>query len=111
MALDFISMFSSRKAYTSQNLHRYANCNDIKQVAQCTFLGVVVDHIISLGNHIQHVVNTISKGIGILNIAKLFLFNESVITIYNSLLKPHFMYCLKSRSNTTVSNLNVFFEL
>ena len=41
---NFIIMSSSRKAYNSQNLHLYVNGNEIKQVAKCTFLGVVVDH-------------------------------------------------------------------
>ena len=41
---NFMIMSSSRKAYSSQNLHLYVNGNEIKQVAQCTFLGVVVDH-------------------------------------------------------------------
>ena len=89
-------MSSSRKAYNSQNLHLYVNGNEIKQVAQCTFLGVVVDHNFTWKPHTQHVVNKISKGIGILNRAKRFLFNESLLTLYTSFLKPHFTYCLTS---------------
>ena len=72
---NFMIMSSSRKAYSSQSLHLYVNGNEIKQVAQCTFLGVVVDHNFTWKPHIQHVVNKISKGIGILNRAKRFLFN------------------------------------
>ena len=45
------------------------------------FLGVVVDHNFTWKPHIQHVVNKISKGIGILNRAKRFLFNESLLTL------------------------------
>ena len=89
---NFMIMSSSRKAYSSQSLHLYVNGNEIKQVAQCIFLGVVVDHNFTWKPHIQHVVNKISKGIGILNRAKRFLFNESLLTLYNSLLKPHFTY-------------------
>ena len=44
---NFMIMSSSRKTYNSQNLHLYVNGNEIKQVAQCTFLGVVVDHFIA----------------------------------------------------------------
>ena len=78
---------------------------EIKQVVQCTFLGVVVDHNFTWKPHIQHVVNKISKGIGILNRAKRFLFYESLLTLYNSLLKPHFTYCLTSWGSTTKSRL------
>ena len=108
---NYMIMSSSRKAYSSQNLHLYVNGNEIKQVAQCTFLGVVVDHNFTWKPHIQHVVNTISKGIGILNRAKRFLFKESLLTLYNSLLKPHFTYSLTSWGSTTKSRLNVLFLL
>ena len=36
---NFMIMYSSGKAYNSQNLHLYVSGNAIKQVAQCTFLG------------------------------------------------------------------------
>ena len=58
---NFMIMSSSRKAYSSQSLHLYVNGNEIKQVAQCTFLGVVVDHNFTWKPHIQHVVNKISN--------------------------------------------------
>ena len=110
---NFMIMSSSRKAYKSQNMHLHVNGNEIKQVAQCTFLGVVVDHNLSITwkPHIQHVVNKISKGIGILNRAKRFLFNVSLLTLCTYLLKPHFTYCLTSWGSTTKSRLNVLFLL
>ena len=49
---NFMIMSSSRKAYSSQSLHLYVNGNEIKQVAQCTFLGVVVDHNFTWKPHI-----------------------------------------------------------
>ena len=42
---------------------------------------------------------------------KRFLFKESLLTLYNSLLKPHFIYCLTSWGSTTKSRLNVLFLL
>ena len=58
---NFMIMSSSRKAYNSQDLHLYVNGNEIKQVVQCTFLGVVVDHNFTWKTHIQKVANKISK--------------------------------------------------
>ncbi len=107
----FMILSSSRKVYDPNKLSLNVDGNEIKQVTQCKFLGVVVDNNFTWKPHIQYITNKVSKGIGILNRSKQFLFSESLLTLYNSLLKPHFTYCLISWGNTTKSNLNVLYLL
>ena len=46
----------------------------------------------------------IAKGIGILVRARQLLYGESLMTIYNALIKPNFMYCITAWGNTYKTN-------
>ena len=37
--------------------------------------------------------------------ARQLLYGESLVTIYNALIKPHFMYCITAWGNTYKTNL------
>ncbi len=66
---------------------------------------------LSWNSHIQYISNKISKGIGILLRARQSLYIESLLTLYNSLIKPYFTYCITSWGNTTKGNMNKLYIL
>ncbi len=53
-----------------------------------------------------YICNTISKGIGILVRARQIFYGETLATLYNALIKPHFTYCITVWGNTYKNNLN-----
>ena len=55
--------------------------------------------------YIHYICNKIAKGIGILVRARQLLYGESLVTIYNALIKPHFMYCITAWGNTYKTNI------
>ena len=88
--------------------NHYTLCIDghvIEGVSEYKFLGVVIDDRMTWKKHINYICNKIAKGIGILVRARQLLYGESLGTIYNALIKPHFMYCITAWGNTYKTNL------
>ena len=54
----------------------------------------------------SHICNKVSKGMGILLRARKILYGQTLITLYNALIKPHFMYCITIWGNTFKKYLN-----
>ena len=59
------------------------------------YLGVIIDHKLNWCEHIAHVKNKVSKEIGILYKARLFLNKKSQHNIYYSNIYPHLIYCIE----------------
>ena len=90
-----------------------ATCNDvildshtISRVRDCKFLGVILDEKLSWKNHVFHIKNKVSKGIGILYKARANLNEKHMITLYHSLIYPYFNYCNSIWSYATKEVLN-----
>ena len=64
-----------------------------------------IDSKMSWSCHIQHIRKKISNGIGILYKAKRLLIQETLITLYNSLIYPYIVYCIEVWSSTCKKNL------
>ncbi len=65
----------------------------IKRVSNKKFLSVVLDEQLNWHNHIDNQYAKILKNIALLRRAKCFLTENALITMYNSLVLPHFTYC------------------
>ena len=71
------------------------NDNAIKQVSSTTFLSVTIDNKLNWAGHINKVKGKISKRVGIINKAKIFLTRPCLVTLYYSFLFPHLTYCIE----------------
>ena len=70
------------------------NGTPIKQVSQATSLGVYVDENLSWTTYIIEITKKIASGIGALKRVRPFVpVNTLLLTIFNSLVQPHFNYC------------------
>ena len=65
----------------------------VSQVDCCNYLGVTIDHNLSFDNHMDIVIKKISKSLGILKRVSQFVPLQSRITLYNTIVLPHFDYC------------------
>ena len=77
----------------------------IERVAQCKFLGLIVDDKLTWKCHIDYICGKVSKLIGILIRARKILPICSLITLYNALLSPYFTYCITIWGNTYKTHL------
>ncbi len=65
----------------------------IRQVRHSRVLGVEIDEYLSWNKHIENVVKKITSGIGSMRRIRDFVDRETLSTIYNALVRPHFDYC------------------
>ena len=70
------------------------NGSQIDQVNKAKFLGVIIDCNLKWNEHIKHVTQKISKGIGIIIKARKYFNCETLLNLYNTLILPYISYCV-----------------
>ena len=65
----------------------------IKQVYECKTLGIVVDQHLSWNSNTKNICKKISAAISALRRVKPFVDKDTLISIYNAIVRPHFDYC------------------
>ena len=90
----FMVFHMHQKAVTYPDL--YLNGNKIERVTQFNYLGLILQANLSWNKHISHISLKVSKTIGILNRLKSIYPRKVLLTLYNTLILPHFNYCILS---------------
>ena len=70
------------------------NNNNIESVTEFNFLGVILHSHVTWNKHINHISMKIARSIGILYRLRNVYPESVLVTIYNTLVLPHFHYCL-----------------
>ena len=70
------------------------NGSQINQVDKAKFLGVIIDCKLTWADHTKHVIQKISKGIGIIIKARKYFNQETLLNLYNTLILPFMSYCI-----------------
>ena len=70
------------------------NNNTIERVTEFNFLGVILHSHMTWNKHINHISMKIARSIGILYRLRNIYPESVLVTIYNTLILPHFHYCL-----------------
>ena len=70
------------------------NNTNIERVDEFNYLGLMLNKHLNWKQHITKIANTISKTIGIINTLKYELPENTLLTIFNSLILTHFNYCM-----------------
>ena len=65
----------------------------IKQVYECKTLGIVVDQHLSWNSNTKNICKKISAAISALCRVKQFVDKDTLISIYDAIVRPHFDYC------------------
>ena len=73
------------------------------------YLGVIIDHKLNWCEHIAHVKNKVSKGIGILYKARQFLGKKSLHNLYYSYIYPYLIYCIEVWGSACQTHLHPLF--
>lgn len=89
----FMIFAPARKKYDTTANIIVQNCS-IKQVHCTKFLGVIIDSNLTWKNHISYISNKIAKNIGVLCRGRRVFNNDTMVTLYNSLILPYLTYCI-----------------
>ncbi len=65
----------------------------IKQVCECKTLGVKIDQHLSWKSNTENICNKITSGISALRRLKDFVDRQTLISVYNAIVRPYLDYC------------------
>ena len=99
-----IMLFTNRQRPESISLN--IDDNNITEISETKFLGVIVDNQLNWKAHIKHISNKVSKSVAILRLLR-DIFPKSILkTLYLTLTYPYFNYCNLIWGTADPTNLN-----
>lgn len=93
----------------SINLKIIIDNNELTKVHNTKFLGVLIDDDLSWKSHTIHVSKIVAKYNGIIRKVRPFIPQESLVTLYNTLVLPYLTYCAIIWTDKNNSNLDSLF--
>lgn len=104
-------IFRRRKGRVLLNKNLNVDNVDIEMTDKTKFLGVIIDQYLTFYNHIQHIKGKISRALGILYKGRKYFNQNTLLTLYNAFVYPHFMYCICIWGNAYQSYIEPLFKL
>ena len=98
-------IFHKKRDRVSLSEELYINDVKIHRVKNTKFLGVIVDETLSFQSHISLIKGKISRGIGLLYKCRPCVTKETMRTLYNTFIYPHFTYSSEVWGNIYLTHL------
>ena len=86
-------VFKPRQKRSICNIQISIDNQNIVEVKETNFLGVILDENLNWKSEISHVASKVAKSIGIISRCSFFLPKSSLRMLYFSLIYPYFYYC------------------
>ena len=93
------------------NLDVTIRVQKIKRVLMEKVLGVIIDDQLKWNKHNNEQCKTISRSISLLKRARQFVPQETLLTMYNSFVLPHFSYCSTIWHDGNNTNMDKLYKL
>ena len=81
------------------------NGSQINQVDKAKFLGIIIDNKLNWSEHIKYTTKKISKGIGIIIKARKLFNQDTLLTLYNTMVLPFISYCIHVWGKSATTHL------
>ena len=94
---------------TDLNFNIEIDNKNIEKVEVTKFLGILIDNNLSWKAHTSHITKIVSKYNGIIRKVRPFLNEDSLHTLYNTLVLPYISYCTLVWGDNNNSNLDSLF--
>ena len=85
----------------------FINGQRIEQVDQYKYLGVKVDEYLTFSKHAEYVTYKIAKKVNLMNRMSSYLSSWAKLTIYKTIILPHFNYCSSILSLLTLTEKGI----
>ena len=81
------------KSISNLQLNVVIESNSVKQVFECKTLGVTVDQHLSWKSSTENICKKTVSGICALRPLKEFVDRQTLVSVYNAIVRPYFDYC------------------
>lgn len=82
-----------KRSHLTNGLMLSLQGSDILQTDSCKYLGVDIDQNLTFDNHVNSIMCKIRRSLGVLKRTCQYIPLQSRITMYNTIVLPHFDYC------------------
>ena len=79
--------------FINLNLSIEINNQKVELVEEMKYLGLIIDRELKFKKHIDYISKKIGKKVGFFRRVSPFISTSTRLTVYNSLILPHFLYC------------------
>ena len=86
-------LIGSKRMIKDSHPNIFIENKQIKLVYKCKTLGIIVDQHLSRKSNTKNICKKITAGISALRRIKPFVDKDTLISIYNAIVRPHFDYC------------------
>ncbi|CAB4029995.1 Hypothetical predicted protein, partial [Paramuricea clavata] len=99
-------LIGSKRMIKDSHPNIFIENKQIKQVYECKTLGIIVDQHLSWKSNTKNICKKITAGISALRRIKPFVDKDTLISIYNTIVRPHFDYCCEVWDVLAIANEN-----
>ena len=103
---NYIIFTSKGKSYNKNVSNIQIDGNNIQQVNETKFLGIVIEEHLNWAMHITHLCNIIARNVGILQKLRYFIPAYVLQILYHSLILSHLQYCTLLWANSHHSHIH-----
>ena len=91
---------------SNQNLKVKIHGMELQVVSKIKYLGVLLDNSLDWKNQVRAVSLQVSRWLGLLKHAKIFLPLSALTSLYTSIIEPHVRYCCSVRACAGTTEIN-----
>lgn len=84
----------------------YINNEQIERVSEVKYLGIVIDEKLNFSRNCEYIEKKVAKKIGFMKRSCKFLMREYKVTVYRTIVEPHFTYCASIIFLCTITDMN-----
>ena len=86
-------LINSKRNSEALNINIYIDNSKLEQVSEIKYLGVIIDNKLNFKAHVQYIIKKVAKKINFLSRISNIISTLAKITVYKSIIAPHFEYC------------------
>lgn len=90
---EYVIYGSHQRLKREDSISLSCNGSSLTKSESFKYLGVVIDQHLSFNNHIEHVVNKVSRKLGVLRRLRIFIPMAAAERLYKTMILPIFDYC------------------
>lgn len=99
-------MITGNRRIQDVQLALYINDVEIERVRETKYLGIMIDERLSFSRNCDVMSKKVAKKIGFMKRSCKFLRREYAITVYRTIVEPHFVYCASIIFLCTMTDFN-----
>ena len=102
---NYMIMSGKGKKFNENDCEIMIDNYTLKCVDRINFVGLILDNKFAWKYHIDHIYKKVCRTIGLITKARIILDIDSIVMLYNAIVKPYFIYCNIIWGNTFTTYL------